>query len=276
MRIHIHGALALLALALALPAAAAAQEEALRDRYRLPAPPTIAVAARGAWAAPGLAIGIPTGFGADQGDAFLGAGFQHRTRLEDRPDGGLVAGVGIGDARRILGLEAAVSSFGTARSCCRGGLSLKLHKLLPPGDASIALGWENAVTWGRMEGLDEATDAGTSVYLAGSKVFRLRGNPASPFGTLSLTAGVGTGRFRTEDQIVAGKETVGVFGGGAVRLAGPASLIVDWTGQDLAAGISVVPLRRVPLLVTPGVADLTTEPRFILGVGYGFNFAQFF
>lgn len=268
-------AAALAGLALAAPAAGQ-DTGSLRDRYRLPAPPTIAVAARGPWVAPGIAIGIPTGFGADQGDAFVGAGFQHRTRLEDRPDGGLVAGTGIGDARRLLALEAAVSSFGTARSCCRGGVSLKLHKLLPPGDASIALGWENAVTWGRMEGLDEATDAGTSVYLVGSKVLRLRGNPVSPLGTLSLTAGVGTGRFRTEEQILDGDETVGVFGGGAVRLAGPASLIVDWTGQDLAAGLSVVPLRRVPLLVTPGVADLTTEPRFILGVGYGFNVTQFF
>lgn len=275
MRRRIAGALA--ALALVLPAAAVAQDPgALRDRYRLPAPATLEVAARGAWAAPGIALGIPGGFGADQGDAFVGAGFQHRTRLENRPDGGLVAGVGIGDARRLLGLEAAVSSFGTARSCCRGGLSLKLHKLLPSGDASLALGWENAVTWGRMDGLDEATDAGTSVYLAGSKVLRLRGNPASPLGTLSLTAGVGTGRFRTEDQILDGEETVGVFGGGALRLAAPASLIVDWTGQDLVAGLSVVPLRGVPLLVTPGVADLTTEPRFILGVGYGFNFVQVF
>ena len=266
---------AMLALVLAAPAAAQ-DPGSLRDRYRLPAPPTLEVAARGAWAAPGIALGIPTGFGADQGDAFVGAGFQHRTRLEDRPDGGLVAGIGVGDARRVVGLEAAVSSFGTVRSCCRGGVSLKLHKLLPPGDASVAVGWENAVTWGRMEGVDEATDAGTSVYFAASKVFRLRDNPAYPLGSMSLTAGVGTGRFRTEDQILDGEETVGLFGGGSLRLAAPASLIVDWTGQDLVAGVSWVPLRGVPLLVTPGLADLTTEPRFIVGIGYGFNFAQVF
>lgn len=262
--------------ALALAAPAAAQDPVpLRDRYRLPAPPTVEVAARGTWAAPGIALGIPSGFGADQGDAFAGVGFQHRTRLEDRPDGGVVAGVGIGDARRLAALEAAVSQFGTLRSCCRGGVSLKLHKLLPSGDASVALGWENALTWGRMEGADEATDAGTSVYLVGSKLFRLRDNPAQPLGSMSLTAGVGTGRFRTEEQILAGEETVGFFGGGSVRLAAPASLIVDWTGQDLVAGVSVIPFRRVPLVLAPGLADLTTEPRFILGVGYGFTFHLF-
>ena len=263
------------ALALAVPAAAQ-DPGALRDRFRLPAPPTVEVAARGAWASPGIALGIPTGFGADQGDAFVGAGFQHRTRLEDRPDGGLVAGMGVGDARRWVGLEAAVSSFGTARSCCRGGLSLKLHRLLPPGDASVAVGWENAVTWGRMEGTDEATDAGTSVWAAASKVFRLRDNPASALGTASLTAGVGTGRFRSEERILDDEETVGVFGGASLRLAAPAALLVDWTGQDLAAGVSLVPFARLPFLVTPGVVDLTTEPRFVVGVGYGFNFSQVF
>lgn len=264
---------AVAALTLAVPAAA--QDPGLRDRYRLPAPPTVEVAARGTWAAPGIALGIPSGFGADQGDAFAGVGFQHRTRLEDRPDGGVVAGVGIGDARRVVAVEAAVSQFGTLRSCCRGGVSFKVHKLLPAGGASLALGWENAVTWGRMAGADEATDAGTSVYLVGSKLFRLRDNPAQALGSMSLTAGVGTGRFRTEDQILAGDETVGFFGGGSIRLAPPASLIVDWTGQDLVAGVSVIPLRRVPLVLAPGVADLTTEPRFILGVGYGFTFHLF-
>ena len=146
---------------------------------------------------------------------------------------------------------------------------------LPAGAASVALGWENAATWGRMAGADEATDAGSSVYLVGSKVLRLRENPAQPLGSMSLTLGVGTGRFRTEEQILDGRETVGVFGGGSVRLAQSVSLIADWTGQDLVAGVSLAPLRGVPLMLTPGVADLTTEPRFILGVGYGFTFHVF-
>lgn len=272
MKRHLAGAI----LVLALAAPAAAQDAGLRDRYRLPAPPVLDVAARGVWASPGIAMGVPSGFGADQGDAFAGIGFQHRTRLRDRPDGGLVAGVGIGDARRVVGLEVAVSSFGTARSCCRGGVSLKLHKLIPPLGSSVAVGWENALTWGRMEGVDEATDAGTSLYLVGSSIVPLRENPAAVLGSLSLTLGVGSGRFRSEDAILADEETVGVFGGGSLRLAPPAALVVDWTGQDLVAGLSVVPFRRLPLLVAPGVADLTTEPRFILGVGYGFNFAQVF
>ena len=262
-------ALAALAVAGAWARGAAGQDP--RDRWRLPAPPTVAVAARGAWAAPGLTLGIPGGFGADWPDAFVGAGFQHRTRLEDRPDGGLVAGFGVGDARKAVGVEVAFSQFGTLNSCCRGGVSAKLHKLLPPGDASLALGVENGATWGRMEGTDDATDAGTSVYLVGSRVFRLRENPAMSLGSLGVTLGIGTGRFRTEDQVLDGDETVNPFGGIALRLATPAALLVDWTGQDLVAGASLAPFRRLPVVVTPGVADLTTRPRFVLGVGYGFS-----
>lgn len=258
-------------MAAAWAAPGAGQEPDVRDRYRLPPLPVQEVAARGAWAAPGLTLGVPGGFGADWADAFVGAGVQHRTRLEDRPDGGLVAGFGVGSARRAVGLEVAVSQFGTARSCCRGGVSLKVHRLLPSA-ASVAVGVENLATWGRMAGSRDATDAGTSVYAAATTLVRLRRDPGAALGSGSVTVGVGNGRFRTEDQVLDGRETVNVFGGVSLRLARPASLLVDWTGQDLVAGASLLPFRGVPVVVTPGVADLTTEPRLILGVGWGFSY----
>ncbi|HET7234491.1 MAG TPA: hypothetical protein VFJ16_31050 [Longimicrobium sp.] len=262
---------AALAALLAAAPAAAQGGDGPRDRWRLPAPPTLEVAARGHYAAPAITVGIPSGFGADWADGFVGAGFQHRTRWRDRPDAGLVAGFGVGSARRNVGLEVAVSQFGTIHSCCRGGVSVKAHRLIVPAGASIAVGVENGATWGHAEGSAHATDAGTSVYLVGSKVIRLRRDPAYPLGSLSVTAGVGSGRFRTEDQVFARTRTVNPFGGLSLRLARPASLLATWTGQDATAAVSVLPLGRVPLLVTPGVADLTTRPRFILGVGYGFT-----
>jgi hypothetical protein len=263
-------------LALALAAPLAAQQGEPRDQWRLPAPPTLEVAARGAWMPPAIALGVPSGFGADWSDAWVGAGFQHRTRLEDRPDGGLVAGFGLGSARRTVGLEVALSQFGTFRSCCRGGLSLKLHRIIAPLQSSIAVGVENGVTWGHMQGSSDATDAGTSFYLAGTRLVRLRQDASYPFGSVTLTAGLGTGRFRTEHQILNGSKTVNPFGGFSLRVAQPASVLADWTGQDLVAGVSVTPLRRSPLVITPGVADLTTKPRFIVGVGYGFSLGPIF
>lgn len=258
----------------------AQQADSLRATYRLPVPPTFEVAARGPWVAPGITLSTPSGFGADYGDAFVGAGFQSRTRYRDAVDGGLVAGFGIGSARDLVGLELAVSQFGTVRSCCRGGLSVKVHRLLPRF-SSIAVGVENAATWGHMEGQEEATDAGRSLYAVGSTVLLLRDAVTSPFSTLTLSLGAGNGRFRTEDDILADSvahdnREINAFGSASLRVIEPASVIANWTGQDLVAGVSLVPFRGVPLFVTPAVADLTTSPRFVLGVGYGFSYSAWF
>jgi len=252
-----------------------ASTDSLRRELRLPQPAAYSVAARGDWTAPGVAIGVPTGFGADYGDAFVALGLQARTRFRDAPDGGFVVGFGLGSAERLLGLEVALTGFGTARSCCRGGLSPKLHRVLP-GSSSIAVGYENLFTWGHMEGEDEATDAGRSLYVAGTKVFRWRPDPASFLGSGAITVGAGNGRFRRESDILADRERVNPFGSLGVRVVERASMITSWTGQDLVVGLSIVPFRSVPLFVTPGIADLTTTPRFILGVGYGFDYSNFF
>ncbi len=269
--------MASLLVAILVPAVATAQEasDSLRREFLLPQPATFNVAARGSWTAPGIAIGVPTGFGADYGDAFVAVGFQASTRAVDRPDGGIVVGFGVGDAVDLVGLEIAISGFGTFRSCCRGGISPKLHRVLP-STSSIALGVENLVTWGSLEGEDLATDAGRSVYLVGTKAFLFRPDPGSFLGSGALTLGAGNGRFRRESDILDDKETVNPFASASVRIIERASLIGSWTGQDLVAGFSIVPIRNVPLFITPGVADLTTDPRFILGIGYGIDYSGLF
>jgi hypothetical protein len=267
---------AILVALLGAPGLGAQGADTLRQQLRLPQPPTVEVAARGAWLAPGITIGVPSGYGADWGDAFLGLGFQASTRFADVRDGGAVAGLGLGDARRLVGVEVAVTSFGTLRSCCRGGLSAKVHRVLP-GNTSVALGWENAVVWGRLNpGTDLATDAGSSLYGAATHVMVLREDPASAFGSVTATAGAGNGRFRREADIIDGRERVNAFGGVGVRLGEPFSGVASWTGQDLNAGLSIVPFRRVPFVVTPGLADLTTRPRFIMGAGYGVTFSSLY
>jgi hypothetical protein len=272
-------ALAIGVIGLAAPLPCAAQPglevDTLRQGLRIPQPATFAVAAKGGWTAPAMTIGVPSGYGASWGDAFLGAGFQARTRFADRPDGGVVAGFGIGDPRRLLGLEVAVSSYGTARSCCRGGVSGKLHRILP-GEISVALGVENGLDWGSMEGERAASDAGTSVYVAASHVMGLRSDPGSFLGSAALTLGAGNGRFRRESDILTDRDRVNLFASAGVRVARPLSAVASWTGQDLVAGVSLVPLHNVPLYITPAFADLTTSPRFILGIGYGFNFSSLF
>jgi hypothetical protein len=202
-------------------------------------------------------------------------GFQATTRRRQRPDGGAVVGLGIGDARELVGLETSLSLFGTARSCCRGGVSLKLHRLLP-ARSSVAIGVENGAVWGEAIGSDEGTDAGTSFYAVASKIIQLRPRATDPFNLLTLSVGLGNGRFRTEDDILNGVERVNVFGSASVRMVRSLAAIGNWTGQDLVAGLSWVPSSEWPLVITPGVADLTTRPRFVLGLGVGFDYAPLF
>lgn len=271
--------------ALAAGAPANGQEpdaDDLRRQMRLPRPPGVELAARGPLVAPAIAIGVPTAYGADWGDVFAGVGFQARTRFRDDVDGGAVVGIGLGDARKLVGLEVAVAQFGTFRSCCRGSLSLKLHRALPTLDASVAVGWENVTGWGHMEGEELFTDGGESFYGAATKVFAL--SRTNPFRTFTATLGVGNGRFRTESDILEDFEadgdedntTVNVFGSAAWRFADRFSAIGSWTGQDLAAGLSAVPFDNVPLVATAAFADVTTEPRFIAGLAYGFGFTGTF
>jgi hypothetical protein len=269
----VHWRAAALSLLAAGTLASPAPAQDPREMLRLPQPPGVELPARGRFTAPAAALGIPTGFGADFGDVFLGGGMQSRTRYSEKMDGGGVLGIGLGDARRYFGLEVAMAQFGTMRSCCRGGLSFKAHRALP-GGASIAVGWENAVGWGHMGGATDGpfTDAGTSVYAVASKLVPLSLDPGAPFGSVVATLGVGTGRFRTEDAILDGRETVGVFGGLAMRVAEPVSAMASWTGQDLNAGISLIPIRTLPVVLSVGAADVTTQPRAIFGVGLGFAY----
>jgi hypothetical protein len=101
---------------------------------------------------------------------------------------------------------------------------------------------------------------------------------SSDYERLTVSAGLGGGRFRTERAIQTGKSGVNGFGSVGVRIADPISLIADWAGQDLALAASIVPFARVPLFVMPGVADVTGSAgdgaRFILGVGLAFRFGQ--
>ncbi len=265
--------------ALLVPAAdvTAQQEEDRRRQLRLDAPPTLEFAARGERAAPGITLGIPSGFGPNWRDAAIGVGFQATTRLENRPDGVVALAFGLGDATDAIGIGAVVASYGTVRSCCRGGISLKAHRVLIE-DVSVAVGLENGVVWGTFDPNPgaEPTDGGRSVFGVASAVVHLPGARADPFRSLTFTLGVGNGRFRTESDIIADRSTFNVFGGVSLRMSRGTSLVADWTGQDLVGGFSFLPFRRRPFVIIPGLADITTKPRLVIGAAYGFDYLTLF
>jgi hypothetical protein len=220
--------------------------------------------------APAITISNPSGRGVDNFTAFLSTSFQADKRYEDGADGSLGVGIGLGDARRAVGLQLSytLASFGTIdRDFGTGGFNAKLHRRFDNG-LSIALGWEGFATIGDVDFED-------TIYGSVTQIIRTTPDIDRPLSRIALTAGVGNGRFRSEEDVNTDEDTFNVFGSAAVRIARPVSVIVEWTGQDLAAGLSIAPFRNFPLVITPALRDITGAgdgARFVIGTGVSFRF----
>lgn len=209
--------------------------------------------------APGISFGSPTAYGAAWGQVFAGVGGQTLSTPGQDVDGSALVGAGIGDARRSIGFEVAVNvislrdSFGDA-----GSSNYKLHRVLPDRSA-FAIGVADAGGWG------DAQDAPSSKYGVYSKAVDLMPEtPKRPL-TLAWTVGLGTDRFADPDK------DVGVLGSVALSWHRQVSVIADWSGRDLGIATSVVPLYRIPLIVTVGFINLAErfdDAQFAGGVGY--------
>lgn len=217
---------------------------------------------------PSVTIINPSAYGASWGNAGIGIGFQERTRFSKKSDGVVGVGIGLGNPRKNVGLEVGIITVDLLGDTLEdGAINLKLHRQLP-NDFAVAVGAQGVVTWGN-------TDGGSSVYGVVSKRFALKQDQTKPFSEIHVSAGIGGGQFRSESDVDDGVDSVGGFGSLAVRVVEPVSAIAEWTGQDLTVGLSIVPFRRIPLVIVPAMTDLTGTAgdgsRFILGVGYGFS-----
>jgi hypothetical protein len=228
---------------------------------------------------PALSINNPIGFGADGGVGFLSGSYQSRTRGTSASDGELGIGVGLFDATDAVGLELSytINSFGSSQGFGSGGFNAKVHKRF--GDAALAVGWNrfaNINFGNRGNGTDFPSN---SYYAVATQVIRTTEEIDSFLSRISLSAGVGGGQFLSSSTTSTNLNAGGVnaFGSAAFRLAKPISAIVEWTGQDLAAGLSLTPFGDgFPLVITPAFRDISgvnnQSARFVLGVGTAFKF----
>jgi hypothetical protein len=226
---------------------------------------------RQARSAPGISILTPSAYGQSWGSASIGLGFQSRTRFTDTADGVLGVGFGLGDAQKAVGLDVGLTLVDLEpieNIVQSGAVSFKLHRRLPD-DFAVAVGVKNLIRFGR-------TDSATGYYGVITKRFRLQEDVNQPFSQLFVSAGVGSGQFRSELDINRQSDSVGVFGSVALRVAEPVSAIAEWSGQDLSVGLSLVPFRDLPLVITPAFTDITGTAgdgsRFILGIGWSISF----
>jgi hypothetical protein len=219
---------------------------------------------------PALSIYIPVGYGADNNTLFLSGTYQEDVRFSDEDDGALGFGIGLGDSRDAVGVELsyAIASFGGSRDFGTGGFNAKVHRQFP-GDFAVAIGGNGILN------LFDRNDFEQSYYGTVTKVFRTRESIDDLFSRVALTVGVGNGQFRSSGAVDDGVDNINAFGNIAIRIARPVSFITEWTGRDLALGLSIAPFKNFPLTITPALRDVAGAgdgARFVLGAGIAFRF----
>ncbi|MEA5468600.1 hypothetical protein [Spirulina sp. 06S082] len=217
---------------------------------------------------PSITVVTPSAYGASWGNAAIGVGLQSRTRFSDRADGIFGIKVGLGDATETIGAEIVLTLVDLDSFFSDGSISFKIHRQLPD-NFNIAVGVQGATNFG-------LTDGGSSIYGVLTRRFFLSENPQDPFSQFYLSVGVGGGQFRSEDDVINGVNSVGIFGSASVRVTEWSSAIAEWTGQDLTVGFSFVPFADVPLVIVPAITDITGTAgdgtRFLFSAGYSFEF----
>lgn len=219
---------------------------------------------------PSITVANPFGFGADDYTVFVSGTYQESIRGSENDDGAVGVGIGLGDSRKLVGVELAytfASVSSEASDFGRGGFNAKVHRQFI-GDFAVAVGYNGFLNI-------QDNDFEDSGYGVVTKVFRTRDNVNLPFSRIAVSAGLGSGQFRPVEDIIAGDDSVNVFGSVAIRVGQPISFITEWTGQDLALGLSIVPIKNLNWVITPAVRDLAgdeDEARFVLGTGFSFKF----
>jgi hypothetical protein len=220
---------------------------------------------------PGSTFGTPSGYGAAANDGFVGlSGAVSDTGIVD---GSAVVGFGLGNPRESIGLETALAiislkdGFGD-----RGALGLKAHHSFDNGIA-VALGWSNAIRWG-LGTQNNSGNVKETVYGVVTKRLELQPENEANKLPLTISAGIGTGSYRSVGAIQANTNTPNFFASLGLRVIPEASVITSWTGNSLNLGTSIAPFK-VPVSLTMGLTDITNNNAgtgFQASLGYSFKF----
>jgi hypothetical protein len=232
-------------------------------------------------ASPGITLGVPSGYGADRGKIFTGLGIQ---RTPERTlDGSAGIGIGIGNARKSIGVQLSYTAYsltsgttlGGARNAGDGAFNIKIHRQFP-GGWSVALGADSVINVGKKLTSDPFNrfvynEAEGTYYGAVTKLISLKPDATDSFSRLAVTVGAGTGRFQTLATLRSGAYVITPFASAALKISPAASVIAEWSGQDFGVGLSWVPFRNLPIVISPAIRDLfgpeVGKPRWQLGIG---------
>lgn len=234
--------------------------------------------------APGIGIGVPTGFGAQGGQVFASIGgttTQKTTTLKDGLDGAATIGMGFGDANEFVALEVQANIISLTNNAPgsdfgeEGSASVKLSRSVGLQSA-ISVGAEDVTTWG-----NSLSNVNASAYVAFTTLKALSDNASNPL-TMSFTIGAGTQRFQNVKNNVRDTNP-GLFGAVSLAVHRQVSLIAEHNGNFANVGMSFVPLRSYPLVVSLSAVNVnevsaanggtsTGDTEFGGSLGYSWNF----
>ena len=226
---------------------------------------------------PALTVLTPIGFGGYLGSVSIGGAYQSRTRNGNNDDGNASVSISLGNPKDWVGLDLTWNiqglsdSHGAPNNFGDGTLGLQISRLVSD-DLSIGLGVEN---FARFSGRNVSNFQ--SYYLVATKIFTLDEDLTQPFSVLYTSIGSGTGRFlSTETVDLYGGNGVNVFGSAAIQVVQGINGIFEWSGKDIDIGLSFVPFRDFPLVITPAVVDITGNAgdgaRFVITANIGLFF----
>ncbi|WP_052050707.1 hypothetical protein [Leptolyngbya sp. KIOST-1] len=216
--------------------------------------------------------GIPSGFGANWGDLFIGLSLSGADRLRPEADGSLTAGFGLGDSRRLVGVELAYNLLSMRRFGENGGFDVKVHRQVHSSDetqVAAAVGLNNFASYG-----PEAGGSASSLYGVVTVAQLLQ--PEHPENRLPITAsvGLGGGSFAGEGS------DVGLIAGVGLQVHPQFSVNTAWSGVGVNVGASIVPVPTLPLTLNLLYGDVGNNTPSgsvaVLSIGYGFNFGPRF
>ncbi len=216
---------------------------------------------------PGLSFAAPSGFGANMGDAFVGASAAFFGNRDTGLDGSNSLGFGLGNSQKLVGLELAWNNGSIKNFGSNGTFDLKAHRIVyakGTNQVGVAAGWKTFAQYGN------ESIRPSSAYGVLTTYSLLKPNDSVNKMPISFSLGAGGGDFRQ------GNASTGVFAGAGVQVHPQVGVGLGWSGVGFNVGASLVPIPTLPLTITATGSDLTNNSQggtvFALSVGYGFNF----
>ncbi|MDB9450690.1 hypothetical protein [Dolichospermum circinale] len=216
---------------------------------------------------PGLSFAAPSAFGANMGDAFVGASAAFFGNRDTGLDGSTSLGFGLGNSQKLVGLEFAWNNGSIKDLGSNGTFDLKAHRIVyakGTNQVGVAAGWKTFAQYGN------ESIRPSSAYGVLTTYSLLKPNDSVNKMPISFSLGAGGGDFRQ------GNASTGVFAGAGVQVHPQVGVGLGWSGVGFNVGASLVPIPTLPLTITATGSDLTNNSQggtvFALSVGYGFNF----